>query len=171
MRPSGRPPIRWRSRRSGRCGQDALQVPRGPETEANRHDYRPEYRTSRRVDDPCPHYDCETRPERKRKGARANRHDRNAREEFRRTHGIHQSAARHLRRQGNEAPRRENKADVELRPLMRGEIDRDEWLKAGLHVGEKESEPIQPASAHSRPTLPNDPLPWIESSWPGVPIR
>jgi hypothetical protein len=94
------------------------------------------------MDDPRDHYDCEARPERQRKGASANRHNRDASEEFCRAHGIDQSTARHLNRQGNEGPRRENEADVELRPLMCGQIDRDEWPKTGLHVGEEESEPI-----------------------------
>ena len=52
--------------------------------------------------------------------------------------------------QGHEAGRGENKADIDLRPFLRGEIDRDEGPEAGLHVGDEEDEPIEAAQAAPR---------------------
>ena len=41
----------------------------------------------------------------------------------------------------------QDKTDVDLRPLLRGEKHRDERPKAGLHIGDEENEPIKPAQA------------------------
>lgn len=41
----------------------------------------------------------------------------------------------------------ENEANVKLRPMMRGQIDRDKWTEAGLDIGKEKSEPIKAASA------------------------
>ena len=49
--------------------------------------------------------------------------------------------------QRDEARGREHQADVDLRPFLRGEIDRDERPEAGLHVGDEEDEPVEPAQA------------------------
>ena len=63
---------------------------------------------------------------------------------------IDQRAARHLRDQRDEAGHGENKADVDLRPFLRGQIDRDERPETGLHVGDEEDEPVEAAQAASR---------------------
>jgi len=44
----------------------------------------------------------------------------------------------------------ENKTDVELRPLVRGKVNRDERTKAGLDVGQKKGKPIEAAAAAGR---------------------
>jgi hypothetical protein len=44
----------------------------------------------------------------------------------------------------------QNKADVELGPGVRGQIDRDERTEAGLDVGEEKGEPVKPARARAR---------------------
>ena len=59
--------------------------------------------------------------------------------------GIDQRAARHLPQQRDQAAGREHEADVNLRPLLRREIDRNEWAEAGLNVGHEENEPVEPA--------------------------
>ena len=60
---------------------------------------------------------------------------------------IDQRAARHLANERHEAGRGENKADIDLRPFLRGEKDRDERAETGLHVGDEEDEPIEAAQA------------------------
>jgi len=44
-----------------------------------------------------------------------------------------------------QAARRQDQADIELRPLMRGQIDRDERTKSGLDVRKEEREPVETA--------------------------
>ena len=67
-----------------------------------------------------------------------------------RSRGVDQRAAGHLPDQRHEAPDRENEADIDLGPFLRGQVDRDEWTKAGLHVGDEEDEPVEPAQAAPR---------------------
>jgi len=52
--------------------------------------------------------------------------------------------------QRHQASDRENEADVDLRPLLRRQVDGDERTKAGLDVGDKENEPVQTAQAARR---------------------
>src|SRR5581483_10051460 len=60
---------------------------------------------------------------------------------------IDDGAARHLPDQPDDAADRQHQADLRLRPLLRGQIHRDERAKTGLHVGEEENEPVEPAQA------------------------
>ena len=95
-------------------------------TQAEGDDYRPQHTARRRMDDAGRHDNREARPERKRKRASADCHDRNRSDELRRTHGVDQRAAGHLRSQRNQSSGGEHKTDIELRPLVRGEIDRQD---------------------------------------------
>jgi hypothetical protein len=52
--------------------------------------------------------------------------------------------------QRDETGGRENEADIDLCPLLRGEVDRDERSKAGLHIGDEKYEPIKAAQAARR---------------------
>src|SRR5207244_13326736 len=67
-----------------------------------------------------------------------------------RAHGIDQSAARQLRRQTDESAGGEDKSDVQLRPMLRSQIDGDERSEASLNVRKKEGEPIEPTGARRR---------------------
>ena len=53
----------------------------------------------------------------------------------------------HLTGEGDQPPRGKNQANVELRPVMRREIDCDKWPEAGLDVSQKKTEPIEAAGA------------------------
>ena len=44
-------------------------------------------------------------------------------------------------------PRSTDQSDIDLRPFLRRQIDRNEWSKAGLDVGDKEDEPVEAALA------------------------
>jgi hypothetical protein len=67
-----------------------------------------------------------------------------------RAHGVDQSAAGHLPGQRNKSSRGQDQADIELRPLMRSQIDSNERTKTGLNVGEKKGEPVEAANAPRR---------------------
>ena len=67
-----------------------------------------------------------------------------------RSGGIDKGSARHLADQGDDAGRRQNQADVDLRPFLRSEKDRDEWAEPGLYIGDEEDEPIEAAQAARR---------------------
>ncbi len=43
-----------------------------------------------------------------------------------------------------------HEADIDLRPALRGEIDRDERPESGLHVGDEKNEPVETAQAAPR---------------------
>src|SRR6516165_920284 len=58
--------------------------------------------------------------------------------------------AGHLQRQRGKAAGGENETNVHLRPSMRREVDGDERPKSGLHIGDAEREPIEPAPAATR---------------------
>ena len=79
--------------------------------------------------------------------ADANRDDGDAGDQPFRARGVDHGAARHLADQRDEAGRRKHEADVDLRPLLRREIDRHERTETGLHVGDEEDEPIEAAQA------------------------
>ena len=60
---------------------------------------------------------------------------------------IDQPAAGHLAQQAREAADGEDQADVDLRPFLGRQIDREEGTEAGLDVGNEEGEPVEPALA------------------------
>jgi hypothetical protein len=66
------------------------------------------------------------------------------------THRIDQRPARHLTRERHQSSSGQNKADIELRPGVRGQIDCDERTEAGLEVVEEEREPVKAARAPRR---------------------
>ena len=76
--------------------------------------------------------------------------DRKARDQPLGAGGIDERAARHLADQRDDAADRQHQADLDLRPFLRRQIDRDERPEAGLHVGEKEDEPVEAAQALAR---------------------
>ena len=50
----------------------------------------------------------------------------------------------------DQAAGRQHQADVDLRPGMRRQIDRDERAEAGLDVGQEEAEPVQRRASSPR---------------------
>ena len=66
------------------------------------------------------------------------------------THVCDHLIARHLADQPDDAADRQHKANLDLGPFLRRQIDRDEWAKTGLDVGEKEDEPVKAALALRR---------------------
>ena len=120
------------------------------EAEADRRDRRAEHATRQRVQDRSRQHHRKDRQHRIAQGADADRHDRNAGDEALGSGGIDQGAARHLSDQRNEARRRLHEPDIDLGPALRGEINRDERPESGLHVGDEENEPIEPAQAALR---------------------
>ena len=63
---------------------------------------------------------------------------------------IDDGAARHLADQRDDAADRQHEADIGLRPFLRRQVDRDERAESGLHVGDEEHEPVEPAQAARR---------------------
>jgi len=55
-----------------------------------------------------------------------------------------------LARECNQSAGGQNEADIELRPMVRGQIDRDKWTKTGLDVSQEKSKPIKSARAGGR---------------------
>jgi hypothetical protein len=120
------------------------------QTEADRGNDRPQHAAGRRVQDTRSHHNGEIRPDRERKRAQTNRRHRQPGNQPRRADGIDQRTAGHLAGQGDQAARGQDQADIELRPLMRGQIDRDERTKAGLNVRKEEREPVKTARTRLR---------------------
>jgi len=120
------------------------------QTEADLGDRRAEYAACRRVQDRSrQHY-------RKHwhggiaQSADADRSNGDAADQTFRSGGIDQGAARHLADQRDDASRGQNQADVDLRPFLRSEKNRDERAEPGLHIGDEEDEPIDAAQAARR---------------------
>src|SRR5215207_3900436 len=63
---------------------------------------------------------------------------------------IDQPAARHLAQKADDAADGEDEPDIDLRPLLGGQIDRKEWPEAGLDVGNEEGEPVEAALTGAR---------------------
>jgi hypothetical protein len=87
----------------------------------------------------------EYRPGRIAERADADRCDRETRHQPFGAGEIDQGSARHLPHQSDQACRRQNQADVDLRPFLLGQIDRNERTEAGLHIGHEKDEPIKAA--------------------------
>ena len=64
--------------------------------------------------------------------------------------GVDDRAARHLPEQGHDAADRQDQADIDLRPFLRGQINRDERPETGLNVGHAEHEPVETAKTAAR---------------------
>jgi len=96
------------------------------------------------------HDDRKDGPDRQRKRAHTDPDNRKSAEQSRGAHRINQRSARHLTGKRDQSAGSENKTDVELRPLVRGKVNRDERTKAGLDVGQKKGKPIEAAAAAGR---------------------
>jgi hypothetical protein len=96
------------------------------------------------------HDDQERGPDRKRKRAQANRRHREHGNQARRAHRINQRAPGHLAGERHQPTGRQNQPDIELRPRVRGQIDRNERTETGLDVGKEKGEPVKPARACPR---------------------
>jgi hypothetical protein len=96
------------------------------------------------------HDDRKDRPDCKGKRAQTDGPDRKSAKQSGRAHGINQRPARHLARECNQSAGGQNEADIELRPMVRSQIDRDKWTKTGLDVGQEKSKPIKSARAGGR---------------------
>jgi hypothetical protein len=60
---------------------------------------------------------------------------------------IDDGAAGHLPDQADQSADRQHKADFDLGPFLRRQIDSNEWPEAGLHIRQKEDEPVEAAQA------------------------
>ena len=89
----------------------------------------------------------EGRPQGNGQRAQADRRHRQRSNQPRRAHCVNQRAGGHLRRQGHQAAGGENQTDIELRPVMGGEIDCHERAEAGLDIRQEECEPVESARA------------------------
>ena len=117
---------------------------------ADRHHRGTEYATCQRLNDRRRQHHGKDRMRRVGQSADANRCNRNAGDQSLRPRCVDQGAAGHLADQRNEAGGGQDETDVDLRPLLRGEKDRDERPKAGLHIGDEEDKPIKSAQAACR---------------------
>ena len=117
------------------------------EAEADRRDGRPEDAARRGMQRRSRQHGREDRPCRVDERAGGDQRDRDAGDAAHRTDGIDQSAARHLAHQGDDGRDRQDEADFDLSPLLRRQVDGDEGAEAGLHVGDKEDEPVEPLQA------------------------
>src|SRR5207248_1717080 len=63
---------------------------------------------------------------------------------------IDDGASRHLTDQPDYAADRQHQADLGLGPLLRREVNRDERSESGLHICQKEDEPVEAARALAR---------------------
>ena len=90
------------------------------------------------------HNHREAWPDCERKRTQPYRCDRNCSQCARRACGVNQRSPGNLHSKGNQSARCQHEPDVELRPVMRRQIDGDEWSEAGLYVCKKESEPVEP---------------------------
>ena len=120
------------------------------QAEADRRHGRAEHAAGERMQHRSRQHHGKDRPRGIAEGACANRRHRNAGDKALRAGGIDQRAAGHLPDQRDETGRRQNEPDIDLGPSLRGEIDRDERSESGLHVGDEENEPIEPAQAPPR---------------------
>jgi hypothetical protein len=89
-------------------------------------------------------------PDGKRKRAQTNRRHRNYGNQSRGTDRINQRPAGHLTSERHQSAGSQNKADIELRPGVRSQIDCDERTEAGLEVVEEKREPVKAARARAR---------------------
>jgi hypothetical protein len=112
-------------------------------------DRRAEHAACCRVQDRSRQHHGKHRHGRIGQSADADRRDSDTADQAFRSSGIDQDSARHLSDQGDDAGRGQNQADIDLCPFLRGEKHRDERAEAGLHVGDKEDEPIKAAQAAS----------------------
>jgi hypothetical protein len=96
------------------------------------------------------HHDQKRGPNGKGKRAQADRGHRKHANQARGTQRIDQRPAGHLTDERHQAAGCQNKTDVELRPGVRGQIDRDERPEAGLDVVEEKGEPVKAARACPR---------------------
>src|SRR6202022_1252186 len=87
------------------------------------------------------------RPRRISQRAHADRSRRKAGARGARAGGIDDGAAGHLPDQSDHAADRQHKTDLDLRPLLRRQINRDEWTETGLNIREKEKKPVEAAQA------------------------
>jgi hypothetical protein len=114
------------------------------EPQADGGDYRPEDATCTGVQNAGAHNNYEAWPDCERKRTQPYRCDCKRSQCARRLCGVNQRATGNLRSKGNQSARCQHEPNVELRPVMRGQIDGDERSKAGLYVCKKESEPVEP---------------------------
>ena len=92
----------------------------------------------------------EDRPDRGDQCTRPDRHQCDGGKEADRADGVDQRPGWHLPDQRDHSAGAQHQADLDLRPRMAREIDRDERPKSGLNVGEKENKPVEAAGARPR---------------------
>ena len=123
---------------------------RPDQAEADRGNRRTEHATRGGVQGRGGHHHRKDRPRRISERADADGRNRKARHQPFGARGIDDGAARHLSDQADDAADRQHKADLDLGPFLRRQIDRDERPEPGLHIGEKEDEPVEAAQALAR---------------------
>ncbi len=127
---------------------------RPDQTETDRRDRRTQHATRQRMQNGRRRHHRKDRPQRIGQRGAADGGDRQARHQPLGTRVIDDSAAGHLPEQADDAADRQHKADLDLRPFLRSQIDRNERAEAGLNVGEKEDEPVEAALAFARRLWP-----------------
>jgi len=120
------------------------------QTEADRSDGRTEHAARGGVQRGSRNHDRKNRPYRISERAGSDRRNREARHQPFGAGGIDNGTAGHLPDQTDQAADRQHKADFDLGPFLRRKIHRDEWAEPGLHIGQKEDEPVEAAQALAR---------------------
>jgi hypothetical protein len=123
---------------------------RTDQAEADRRDRRAQHAACQRMQGSGCGHDGKNRPHRIGKRAGADGRDRKAGHQPLGTGSVDDRSAGHLPEQGDDAADRQHKADLDLGPFLGGQIDRNERPEAGLHVGQKENEPVEAALAFAR---------------------
>ena len=123
---------------------------RTDQAEADRRDRGAQHAACQRMQrGGCGHYG-KNRPHRIGKRTGADGRDRKTGHQPLGTGRIDDRSAGHLAEQPDDAADRQHEADLDLGPFLGGQIDRNERPEAGLHVGQKENEPVEAALAFAR---------------------
>ena len=98
----------------------------------------------------CGHHDGKDRPRRIRQCAKTDCRNGKAGDQSLGAGRIDDGASRHLADQTDYAPDRQHQTDLGLGPLLGREVNRDERSESGLHICQKEDEPVEAARALAR---------------------
>jgi hypothetical protein len=137
-------------REAGIAPEPLTDRKRPHQTEADRGNRRTEHATGGGVQRRSRYDYRKDRPRRISKRAYADRRNREAGHQPLGASGIDDGSAGHLPDQADQAADRQHKTDLDLGPFLRRQIDRNEWTEPGLHVCQKEDEPVEAAQALAR---------------------
>ena len=137
-------------RKAGIAPEPLADRQRSDQTEADRGDRRTEHAAGGGMQRRGRHHHRKDRPRRIGERADADRRDRKARHQPFGAGRIDDRSAGHLPDQSDDAADRQHKTDLDLGPFLRRQIDRNERTESGLHIREKEDEPVETAQALAR---------------------